>query len=46
MGPNTIIDKYSDLGSREIDKNHDWVGDIRQRHPDLDFENVTAFLQQ
>src|SRR5688572_24311285 len=46
MGPNAIIEKYSDLGSREIDKNYNWVGDVRQRHPSTDFANVTTFLQQ
>ena len=29
MGPNTAIDKNSDLESREIDRNHDWTGDFK-----------------
>ncbi|CAG8620733.1 20504_t:CDS:2 [Racocetra persica] len=45
-GPNIFINKYSDLGSCEIDKNYDWIDDIRQWHPDLDLANVTTFLQQ
>ncbi|CAG8720815.1 17502_t:CDS:1 [Cetraspora pellucida] len=46
MGPNTIIDNYSDLGSRAIDKNHDWVGDTRRRHPNLNIEDVLTSLQR
>ena len=46
MGPNTTIDNYSDLGSREIDKNYDWVGDFRRRHPNLNLSDVSTFLQR
>ncbi|CAG8731866.1 2836_t:CDS:1 [Cetraspora pellucida] len=46
MGPNTSIDNYSDLGSHEMDRNYDWVGDFRQRHPNINIADVSNFLQQ
>ena len=46
MGPDTVIDKHSDLGSREMDRNHDWIGNFRRRHPNLNIEDVSTFLQQ
>lgn len=46
MSPNTIIDNNSDLGSREIDKNYDWVDDFRRRHPNLNLADVSTFLQR
>ncbi len=46
IGSNSIIDHHSNLGSRKIDLNHDWVGNARQYHPNLKIADVTTFLQQ
>jgi hypothetical protein len=46
MSPNSVFEQHSDLGSREIDKNHDWAGDFRRCHSNLNIEDVTNFLQQ
>lgn len=46
MGPNTAIDNYSDLGSREMDRNYDWAGEFRRQHPNINIADVTNFLQQ
>ncbi|GES76663.1 ATP-dependent DNA helicase Pif1-like [Rhizophagus clarus] len=35
MGPKVSFDCFSDLGSQDIDQNHDWVNDPRQRYSKL-----------
>src|SRR5215469_2607419 len=44
MGPSAVIDVSSDLGSRDMDRNHDWATDTRQRYPDL--VDAHTFVQQ
>ncbi|CAG8622461.1 21469_t:CDS:2 [Cetraspora pellucida] len=46
MGPNVIIENSSGLGSHDIDRNYDWVGDVRWHHSDLNFANMANFIQQ
>jgi len=35
MGPRPSFDCSSDLVSRDMDRNHDWINDPRQRYTDL-----------
>ena len=46
MGPNAIIDCDSDLGSRDMDRNHDWINDGRQRYSNTDLADVDTFVNQ
>ncbi|CAG8744750.1 16014_t:CDS:1, partial [Cetraspora pellucida] len=46
MGPNVIIENSSGLGSRDIDRNYDWVGNVRWHHSDLNFADMANFIQQ
>ncbi|CAB4420704.1 unnamed protein product [Rhizophagus irregularis] len=34
MGPKPNFDCSSDLGLRDIDRNHDWINDLRERYTD------------
>ncbi|CAG8686106.1 11753_t:CDS:1 [Acaulospora colombiana] len=43
MGPNTVVDNFSDLGSRDIYWNHDWAVDARY-HSNI--EDVINFAQR
>ncbi|CAG8622486.1 9566_t:CDS:1, partial [Cetraspora pellucida] len=46
MGQNVIIENSSGLGSHHIDRNYDWVGDVRWCHSDLNFADMANFIQQ
>ncbi|RHZ79386.1 hypothetical protein Glove_147g55 [Diversispora epigaea] len=46
MGPNAVIDNSYDLGTRNIDRNHRWIDDARQRYLNTDLVDVDTFLQQ
>ena len=46
MRPDTIMANSSDLGSREIDQNYDWIGEVRLRYPDLNLADTANFIQQ
>src|ERR1700722_12737331 len=46
MGPNAIIDCSSNLGSRDIDQNHDWINDARQRYSDTDLMEADNFVSR
>jgi len=46
MRPGAMFEISSDLGSRDIDKNYDWVSDLRLRYPDLDLAIISNFIQQ
>ncbi|RHZ79390.1 hypothetical protein Glove_147g5 [Diversispora epigaea] len=46
MGPNAVIDSSCDLGTRDIDRNHRWIDDARQRYLNTDLVDVDTFLQQ
>jgi ATP-dependent DNA helicase PIF1 len=46
MGPNAIIDHSSDLGNRDIDRQHDWLNDGKQHYNDSDIINANSFLRQ
>ena len=44
MGPKSSFDCSSDLGSRDMDRNHDWINDPRQRYNDL--TDIDTFLSR
>lgn len=46
MGPDAVIDSSSELGTRDIDRNYDWINNIRQRYSDSDFANADTFVKQ
>jgi len=46
MRPDAMFEISSDLGSHDIDKNYDWVSDLRLRCPDLDLAVIPNFIQQ
>ena len=46
MGPNAIIDSSSDLGSREMDRSHDWINDTRKRYSNTDLMEADTFVSR
>ncbi len=46
MGPNAIIDNSSDLGSREMDRSHDWINDARKRYSNTDLTEADTFVSR
>ncbi len=46
MRPDAIFEISSDLGSHDIDKNYDWVSNLRLYYPDLDLAVIPNFIQQ
>ena len=46
MGPNATIERSSDLGNRDMDRNHDWLNDGKQHYDDSDLAGANNFLQQ
>jgi hypothetical protein len=46
MGPSPSFDCSSDLGSRDMDKNHDWINDPRQRYSDVDLVDADTFVNR
>jgi hypothetical protein len=46
MGPNSRIVMSSDLGSRDMDRNHDWINDAEQYYSSNDISKARDFVQQ
>src|SRR5581483_10677334 len=46
MGPNSNINFTSDLGGRDMDRNHDWINEPKQNYSITDLETVGNFVQQ
>ena len=46
MGPNVHIDNDSDLGTRDLDRNHNWINDAQQQYSDDDLANAHDFVRQ
>jgi len=46
MGPHSKINSTSDLGSRDMDRNHDWVNEPKSRYSFTDLETIGSFVQQ
>jgi len=44
MGPNARIVSLSDLRTRDIDRNHDWINDARQHYSDADITDAREFV--
>jgi hypothetical protein len=44
MEPKPKFDRSSDLGSRDIDRNHDWINDPRQQYSDTDLLKLDTFV--
>lgn len=44
ISPNPNFDCSSDLGFQDIDQNHDWINDPRQRYNDTDLRNIDTFI--
>ncbi|PKC00247.1 hypothetical protein RhiirA5_365860 [Rhizophagus irregularis] len=44
MGQKPNFDCSSDLGSRDMDRNHDWINDPRERYTDL--VDIDTFLSR
>ncbi|CAB4427786.1 unnamed protein product [Rhizophagus irregularis] len=45
MEPKAIIHCASDLGSRDIDRNHDWITDAQQNYSNNDIASVDEFIK-
>ena len=46
MGPNAVVDCSSNLGTRDMDRNHDWINDIKQRYSNADLVGVDTFVSR
>jgi DNA replication protein DnaC len=46
MGPNSVIDCSSDLGSRDIDRTYNWISEARQIYSDTDLREADSFIQR
>ena len=45
MGPNARIITESDLGSRDMDRNHDWINDAQKNYFAEELSNAREFLR-
>jgi len=46
MGPNVRIDSNIDLGSRDMDRDHDWTNDAQQKYSNEDLAKACDFVYQ
>ena len=46
MRPDAEFEIASDLGFRDVDRNYDWITDLRTRCPDHDLAAIPNFIQQ
>ena len=46
MGPNSNINCSTDLGTRDIDRDHDWINDLRKRYSNTDLADVDTFVSR
>ena len=46
MGPNAVVDCSSNLGTRDMDRNHDWINDIKQRYSNADLVGADTFVSR
>ena len=44
MGPNVHIDKETDLGTRDLDWNHNWTSAAQQNYTNEELENAQDFV--
>jgi hypothetical protein len=45
MGPNVNIDSSTDFGIHDMDINHDWINEGRQRYSDDDLKEASNFIK-
>ena len=45
-GPNTRIKSYSDLGSRDMDRNYNWINEAQNHYSNNDIANAQEFVHQ
>src|SRR6266542_5922936 len=46
IGPNTNFDCSSDRGSRDIDRNYDWINNLKQRYSDMNLKDIDTFVNR
>src|SRR3954453_5373468 len=46
MGPNAVINCSSDLGSRDMNQNHNWINDARQQYSNADLVDANTFVRR
>ncbi len=46
IGPNAIINSSCNLGSHDINQNHDWINDAKKRYSDADLVEVDKFVNK
>ncbi|PKY35753.1 hypothetical protein RhiirB3_396386, partial [Rhizophagus irregularis] len=46
IGPNVRIQRDTDLGTRDIDQNHNWTNDAQQHYSEQAIANASEFVQQ
>ncbi|CAG8782024.1 19215_t:CDS:1, partial [Rhizophagus irregularis] len=46
MGPNVHIQRDADLGSRDMDRKHNWTNDAQQQYSEEDIANASEFVRQ
>jgi ATP-dependent DNA helicase PIF1 len=46
MGPNAYIESNSDLGSRDLDRNHNWIDEARQNYSSEDLATAHDFVHK
>ena len=45
MGPNVHIDKKTDLGTRDLNRNHNWTSAAQQNYTNEELENARDFVR-
>jgi len=46
MGPNANIKQSSELGTRDMDKNHDWINEDKQYYDNSELMEANTFLER
>ena len=46
MGPNTNIKQSSELGTRDMDKNYDWINEDKQYYGNSELMEAITFLER
>src|SRR5436305_14602671 len=46
MNSNAVINCSTDLGSRDINQNYDWINDARQRYSNADLMDADTFVNR
>ncbi len=46
MGSNAIINSSCNLRSRDIDRNHDWINNVKKQYSDADLIEADKFVNK